>query len=176
MTTPPRADSILDIQGEPCRFGHVAKHLYNPCEQWDQLLSEPTEPRRAACAAGCVLADFRGDYPNGERATLSCMAHVLDDHDKLLAPAYRNALAQAESASRVGLQHDETLGWMFVGDGGVVVIVREIKKHKRFEVKTAYRASSKKRAAMSCEDFFKRAVQKLRDKTSWSEEVRDGLK
>lgn len=176
MINPPISNFIIDMQVDLVRFAHVAKHLYNPRECWCQVIVNLGDPRCDACNAGCTLSDFKGEYPDGKRVTQQCLAHVLSDHDKHLAPAYRDALAQAETASRVGRQIGEDPGWMFVGDGGVVVIVRKVKKHNRFEVKSAYRVVPKRAAEGSREDFLKEAVRKLRDKTSWSEEVRDELR
>jgi hypothetical protein len=176
MNKHPKIDSILNIKYAPEQFAHVAKHLYNPSEYWDQVISNLGDPRSDACAAGCVHADFRGEYPKGEHAIPSCWEHVLRDHDELLAPAYRDALAQAEGASRVGLTTNDTPVWMFVGDGGVIVIVRETIKNKSFGVNSAYRMSPKMGQKSGREDFLRRAVERLRDKTGWHEEVRDGLK
>lgn len=175
MSKHPKIDSVLNIKYDPERFAHVAKHLYNPSECWDQVIPDLGDPRSDACAAGCVPADFRGEYPKGEHATPSCWEHVLRDHNELLAPAYRDALAQAEGTSRVGLITNDTQVWMFVGDGGVIVIVRKTIKNNSFAVNSAYRMALKRGQKSGREDFLRRALDRLRDKTGWREEVRDGL-
>jgi hypothetical protein len=175
MNKHPKIDLILNIKYAPERFAHVAKHLYNPSECWDQVIPNLGDPHSDACAAGCVSADFRGGYPKGERAIPSCWEHVLRDHDDLLTPAYRDALAHAEGASRIGLTTGDTTVWMFVGDGGVIVIVRKTIKNNSFGVASAYRIAPKRGQGIERENFLRRAIDKLSDKTGWRKEVRDVL-
>lgn len=157
---------IVDMQGDRVRFAHVAKHLYKPSEKWEQVISGLRNPRREACDAGCVPAELQASYPDCCRVTPQCRTHVLQDHEKLLAPAYREALAEAERSGRVGRLGDEK-AWFWVGDHGVVVIVRAVGRAQRLEVKTAYRVLPRSGDGTRTEDFFKAAVRRLRDKTSW---------
>jgi hypothetical protein len=66
---------------------------------------------------------------------------------------------------RKGTDKGKGPGWAFVGERGVMVIVREVGPTRRPEVKTAYRVIPKR--GDSPEDFLKAALAKLRDKTSW---------
>jgi hypothetical protein len=157
---------VCDMNGERVRFTHVAKHLYNPKECWDKVCNTSLCLYDCACQAECTPAELKAAHPDCYRVSGQCRAHVLQDHDKLLAPAYRKALCDAERSGRMGLQGDGA--WCFVGDSGVTVIVREVTfgNRRRPEVKTAYRALPPGDGQEN-EDFFKAAVRKLRDKTSW---------
>lgn len=165
--SPPKASEILDMQGERSQFQHVIKHLYNPRERWQQVVSCGHQPLQAAWAAGCSEAELDRGWPDEQRVSASCLAHVLLDHERYLAPAYRASLAEAEAAGRVGSDRKDAQAWFFVGDRGVVVVVRCVSDLPSPVVKTAYRVTSK-RGQGTPKAFFKRAVRKLRDKTSWS--------
>lgn len=157
---------IMDMQGERVQFAHVAKHLYNPREHWEQVIPNLGDPRCGAWEAGCSRAELKASYPDCYRVTDRCRQHVLCGHDQVLSPAYREALVEADRSGRLGLLGDER-GWAFVGDHGVVVIVREVGRPRRTEVKTAYRVVPRLGEGTKPENFFKAAVRKLRDKTSW---------
>lgn len=170
MTKSWKVSDILDMQGEDVQFAHVAKHLYNKCEHWEHAIPDLGDAFHKACKAGCAHAKLKKDYPKCSCVTPQCKAHVLRDHDELLSPAYRDALKEAEEVARFGLlDEDRSDGraWMYVGDQGVIVIVREVKRPRRVEVKTAYRADCECRNT-DPNSFFKEAVRKLRDKTSWN--------
>ena len=123
--------------------------------------------RIAPRQAGCVRAELRAPHPDCHRVTDQCREHVLRDHDEVLSPAYRRALSDAEEVGRMGRMGDDKRAWAFVGDRGVTVIVREVGRPRRPEVKTAYRVVPRRSEGREPEDFYKAAVRKLRDKTSW---------
>lgn len=161
------AGDVADIQGERAQFAHVAKHLYSARERWEQVVSDLGDALRRARQAGCIHAELRARHPDCWRVSEACRSHVLSDHEAFFAPAYRKALGDAEKADRLGRLGDGPRGWAFVGDGGVMVIVREVGRDHRPEVKTAYRVVPRRSEGSQPEDFFKAAVRKLRDKTSW---------
>lgn len=155
------------MEGERVQFVHVARHLYRPEERWDQVVPELGDARGRAWTAGCAPALLEAPHPDCHVASEACRAHVLADHDRLLAPAYRAELRTAEAAERLGRLGEGPRGWAFVGDRGVLVIVREVGSQRRPEVKTAYRVTPGRHDSRRPEDFFKAAVRKLRDKSSW---------
>lgn len=155
------------IVDERAQFAHVARHLYCAAERWDHVIPDLGDARERACGAGCARSHLRHRQPDWERASDSCRAHVLNDHDHALAPAYRCELASADAARRYGTLAEGPRGWAFVGDNGVFVIVREVGPARMPEVKTAYRIPPPRSGLGRPEDFFKTAVRKLRDKSSW---------
>lgn len=161
-----RADDVRSMEGDRVQFAHVARHLYNEKERWEQTVPGLGDAHGRACAAGCVTAVLNAPRPDCYLTSEACRAHVLSDHDRLLAPTYRRELYAGDEAGRFGQLNDGPRGWAFVGDGGVFVIVREIGKQRRPEVKTAYRVVPRGKAP-TLEAFFDEAVRKLRDKSSW---------
>lgn len=163
-----RASDVHPMELERVRFHHVARHLYKPAEHWDHVIPNLGDARGRAWKAGCAEFILEAQYPDCDRAAPGCRTHVLQDHDSLLAPAYLEELSLAERAGREGFLLDEEKkkgpGWAFVGDRGVMVIVREVGPTRRPEVKSAYRVVPRK--GQRPEDFFKAALQKLRDKTT----------
>jgi hypothetical protein len=166
MSDPWKVSDIADMQEERVQFAHVAKHLYNLHEHWEHVVPDLGDPRCSAWEAGCSPAELSRPQQDCYRVTDQCRQHVLHDHDKVLAPAYRQALVEADLSRRSGKLGDNR-GWVFVGDLGVIVIVREVGRPSRAEVKTAYRVHPRPGAGAAPEDFLKAAVRKLRDKTSW---------
>lgn len=160
-------DDVRPMEGERVQFAHVARHLYRAGERWDQVVPELGDARGRAWGAGCAPAVLEARHPDCYLASEPCRAHVLSDHDRLLAPAYRLELCSADAAARFGRLDDDSRGWAFVGDRGVLVIVREIGPHRRPEVKTAYRVIPDRGDPRRPEDYLKAAVRKLRDKSSW---------
>lgn len=158
---------MIGIEDERAQFAHVARHLYSSAERWDQVIPDLGDARARACGAGCARSHLALRRPDWERASEACRAHVTKDHDDALAPAYLQELASADAAQRYGTLAEGPRGWAFVGDGGVFVIVREVGPARRPEVKTAYRVPPPSSALGRREDFFKAAVRKLRDKSSW---------
>lgn len=161
------ADDVRSMQEERVQFAHVARHLYHRVERWDQVVPELGDARGRAWAAGCAPAALEAPHPDCDRASAMCRDHVLGDHDRLLAPAYRRELSDAETTGRLGALGDAR-SWAFVGERGVFVVVRECGPRRTPEVKTAYRVAPGRGAAGSPEDFLKAAVRKLRDKSSWT--------
>lgn len=162
-----KANDVRSMEGERVQFAHVAKHLYRTDERWEQVIPELGKVAERALKAGCLRAVLRAQNPDCHQASDACRKQVLGDHDQYLAPAYRRELSAAEAAGRFGQLSDGPRGWGFVGDGGVTVIVREVGASRRPEVKTAYRVVPMQAEARSAEDFFKAAVRKLQDKSSW---------
>lgn len=158
---------VRTMDGERVQFAHVARHLYQPNERWDQVVPELGDARTRAWAAGCAPAVLDAPHPDCCRASDGCQVHVLRDHDQILAPAYRQEMGCAEVAGRLGQLKDDRRGWVFVGDRGVFVIVREVGPQHRPEVKTAYRIVPPRGEGRGLNDFVKAAVRKLRDKSSW---------
>jgi hypothetical protein len=146
----------------------VVRHLYAPAERWDQIDERAADVRQRAWTCGCAEALLDSRHPDVNRVSPACRARVLADHDAILRPAYGAALVTAADAKRFGRTVDDKRGWMFVGAGGVVVIVREVGPRRRPEVKTAYRVVP--RTGGEIDDFHKAAVRKLRDKSSWKGE------
>lgn len=149
-------------------FDHVARHLYQPKERWEQVIPRLGDARARAWAAGCAETILDAPNPDCDRAQSSCREHVQRDHDTLLMPAYLKEIEGAEHAGQVGGLPDAKgmgRGWAFVGNRGVYVIVREVGPSHRPEVKTAYRVVPRK--GHQPEDFRKAALRKLRDKTTW---------
>ncbi|MCY1047036.1 hypothetical protein OV208_37390 [Corallococcus sp. bb12-1] len=165
------ASDVRPMELDQVRFGHVARHLYQSDEKWEQVipaLGNAGAARDRACKAGCAEALLEAPHPDCDRCQPSCRAHVLQDHDALLAPAYLNEVSRAEHLGQVGAlprKEGSGPGWAFVGEGGVMVIVREVGRLRRPEVKTAYRVVPKK--GHSPESFLKEALHKLSDKTLW---------
>lgn len=161
------ADDVRSMEGDRVQFAHVARHLYREAERWDQVVPGLGNVRARAWGEGCAPAVLETPHPDCYLASEACRKHVLGDHDRHLAPAYRRELHAAEAASRFGQLGNNPRGWAFVGEGGVLVIVREVGADRGPEVKTAYRVVPGQREAPSSQDFFKAAVRKLRDKSSW---------
>ena len=162
-----RATDVHAMDGERVQFAHVVRHLYRASECWEHVIPDLGDARGRACEAGCTGAVLAAERPDCYRASEECRAHVLRDHDQLLAPAYRQELGCAEAGGRFGHLHKGPRGWAFVGDRGVFVVVREVGPQRRPEVGTAYRVVPP-RDPRGPEDFFKAAVRKLRDKSSWN--------
>lgn len=162
------ADEVHPMEGERVQFAHVARHLYETEERWELVVPELGDARGRAWKAGCAPTVLEAPHPDCYVASQSCRTHVLGDHDRLLAPAYKRELCSADAANRFGHLDDDRRGWAFVGDGGVLVIVRETGPGRRPEVKTAYRVVPRGKAR-GPEDFFKEAVRKLQDKSSWKD-------
>ena len=165
-----RATDVHAMDGERVQFAHVARHLYRTSEHWEHVIPYLGDVRGRACEAGCTGAVLAAQRPDCDRASAECRAHVLRDHDQLLAPAYAQELGCAEAVGRFGRLHDGPRGWAFVGDRGVYVVVREVGARHRPEVKTAYRVVPPRSDLQRPEDFLKAAVRKLRDKSSWNGE------
>ncbi len=160
---------VLSMEGDRERFSHVAKHLYNPSEEWQHVISDLGDARQRAWDCGCAEALLEAEHPDCDRVAPSCRAHVLHDHDNRMAPAYREALASADAAGRYGELSSGGRGWALVGDHGVYVVVREVGHASTPQVKTAYRVQPRQHRPPSSKEFLKAAVRKLRDKTSWTE-------
>lgn len=162
-----KASDVHPMELDRVRFHHVARHLYRPVEHWEQVIPGLGDARGLAWKAGCAESILEAPNPDCDRAPPDCRTHVLRDHDDILAPAYLRELERGDQAGQAGhlLDKDKGPGWAFVGDRGVMVIVREVGTTKRPEVKTAYRVVP--RRGNRPEDFLKAALQKLRDKTSW---------
>lgn len=160
---------IDDMEGEQRRFVHVVGHLYRRRERWGQVVHGLGDRRRQAIEAGCLQSELVGRYPKCRKVSESCRSFVLDDHDLMLAPAYRRAIRQGHEAGLVATlaaSGGRRRGLMFVGSNGVTVIARETSEPGAFVVKTAYRVVPGKQTGMTSEAFFKAAVRKLRDKAS----------
>ena len=162
-----KSSDVQALSIERTKFAHVLRHLYRRKERWNQMVPGLGDAFGRARDAGCALGVLRATHPDCYIASESCRLHVKQDHDEIFAPTYMDELASAESAGRFGKLFDGPRGWAFVGDSGVFVVVREVGAQRCPQVKTAYRVvpwSSKSRRA---EDYFKEAVRKLRDKSSW---------
>jgi hypothetical protein len=158
---------VRPITGEQERFQHVARHLYRPAERWEQLVPGLGDARGFAWACGCSESLLDGQHPDVGQAAPACKAHVLGDHDHRYAPAYMAELLAADTAHRWGDLPGGPPGLLFVGDAGVTVIVRTSTASgcPVPRVVSAYRPIPFR--GTTREDFFKKAVRKLRDKTSW---------
>lgn len=166
---PERTTDIGDIPDEKARFCHVVKHLYARTERWDFAVSGlPREPRGLAVANGCERANLEREPPSWYDACKACQVHVLADHDCFYQPAYRSALSSAAISGRRGRLNTGLEA--FVGDNGVVTIVKESRAHG-CHVVSAYRVRPKgiAPAEVKAQDFFRAAERKLRDKTDYQE-------
>lgn len=161
--------AVRKMEGERERFAHVAKHLYRARERWEQVSADLGDAGSEALRFGCTRPMLAGERPDYEGAGLRCRAHVLRDHDQRYAPAYMAELEAAATAGRFGALKEGPRGWAFVGDRGVYVVVREVGPSRTPQVKTAYRHIPRHPKDPGPEDFFKQAVRKLSDKTSWTE-------
>ena len=162
-----RAPDVHSMQSERVQFAHVARHLYKARERWDQVVPDLGDVLQRALAADCIRPVLNAKNPDCYRASDCCRAHVLRDHDEILAPAYHQQMASAEAAERVGHLRKGPRGWALVGDLGVYVVVRVVGPERHPEVKTAYRVEPPVGDGRSSEDYLKAAVRKLRDKSSW---------
>lgn len=169
MKAPWPDGGVRPLHGESSRFQHVVKHVYRPSERWEQVVDRAgVQAREAAWASGCASAVLDRPHPDPTDCTDSCVQHVLRDHDLHLQPAYFAAIESGVAADRVGVLPAETgrgPGWLVVGDLGVSVVVRLVKRTYA-EVKTAYRVVPRGRGRRP-EDFRYAAVLKLRDKSSF---------
>lgn len=165
-----QVNEVYPIDGEREQFAHVAKHLYRLAERWEQVVPGLNDASGRALASGCTPANFAGKYPDCRDACPACREHVLRDHEHAYEPAYREALRDAHAAHRFGRLKDDGNGpgWAFVDRLGVYVIVAELRK-KPPKVRTAYRVLPPHGAATMPDDFFKAAVRRLRDKSSYEE-------
>jgi hypothetical protein len=164
------ARDVHPMELDQVRFHHVARHLYQPRERWEQVIPGLGDARSRAWTAGCAPALLDARHPDCEQVLPACRAHVLQDHDTLLAPAYLKEVASADQVGQAGALQEEKgkgPGWAFVGDKGVMVIVREVGPSRRPEVKTAYRVKPKRGEGRRPEDFLKAALRKLSDTTPW---------
>ena len=164
-----KASEVHPMQSERSRFQHVARHLYVRREQWEQVVPNLGDALERAWKAGCAEALLAAPHPDCDLALPACRAHVLQDHDVFLAPAYMGEVTRGEQLGQAGelLDRDKGPGWAFVGERGVMVIVREVGHDRRPEVKSAYRIVPPR--GRRPEDFLKAARRKLSDKTSWKE-------
>jgi hypothetical protein len=157
---------IRPIVGDESRFRHVSKHLYLPRERWDLICDELGEPANAAArAAGCPGQELRSPYPRIRVVCDACREAVLRDHDERYGPAYMAAVESARTTSTYGTPVGGPRSkHHLVGSSGVYVIVHG---RRGASVATAYRIVPRGARRATNEDFFKAAVRKLRDKTSW---------
>lgn len=166
---PRAADPILT---DEARVAHVVKHLFTSAERWDLVIDGlPADPFAAGRAAGCgpmLLIPGRSSYfdlpPQGR-------VWLLGLHDRHLQPAYLDAVVSATTRGRWGWWcADARPQAALVGDNGVFVIVRARGNTDRPCVRTAYRVVPRGlRGAPTRDDFFRAAVRKLVDKTSYEE-------
>ena len=166
---PERTTDIRDIPDQKARFAHVVKHLYARTERWDFAVSGlPRDPGGQAVANGCERGNLEREAPSWYDACKACQAHVLADHDRFYQPAYRSALSSAATAGRRGRLDASTEA--FVGDNGVLTIVKKSRAHG-CHVVSAYRVVPKGIAfgEVKAQDFFREAERKLRDKTDYQE-------
>lgn len=164
---PTSGDQVASMP-EDARFGHVRKHLYSERERWQDIVPAlPAPPCARATAAGCShRAVGRGPF-HVERESKSCIEQVHDDHDDFYEPAYRSALDTACEKRRLGPALENTKGKLrAVGDNGVFLFLRRDRRGSTW-VSSAIRVRPGGTQRPSPEDFFKAAVSKLRDTTSW---------
>jgi len=152
------------------RFQHVIKHLYRPAEHWEQVVDGGgAVARERALQAGCPRWLLNQRLADTEAASSGCRQQVLQDYDRLLHPACETALEEGRDSGRWGrLPEGGAPGWLVVGAGGVVVVLRSVDRQTRLEMKSAWRPIP--RQGRSRADFFKEAVRKLKDRTSWCSE------
>lgn len=148
------------------RYHHVTKHLYEPEEHWRLIASWlPADPRAAASAEGCRRRDL-GRWFEWERVCAPCREHVLGDHDRTYLPivvaALETALAAGEHAVVATRKGDREV---FVGDNGVQVFLRLPDATGQQAFVTGLRERMHARNPTN-DDFYKKAVRKLRDKAS----------
>lgn len=170
MNAPWPGGVVRPLQGERSRFQHVVKHLYRPSERWEQVAEHGgRQAREAAWDSGCSPTAVDRPYPDPDNCAPGCAKHVLRDHDRHLRPAYVRAIETGVRADRFGglpAEKGRGPGWLVVGDQGVSVVVRLVKRSYA-EVKTAYRVVPRGRGRRP-EDFRYAAVRKLRDKSSYT--------
>lgn len=169
-------NDIKPMRDEKVQFYHTVKHLYNAEEHWRDIIPDLGNARERACSkdgGDCIPAEFRAQYPDHTRVSSQCKAHVLQDYNRFYCPKYKQQLREAANAKRYGRRCDnkpynkkKKNEWWFVGDEGVVVCVKANKRDKTPVIRTAYRPTMTAKSPNHT-DFFKKAVRKLRDKTSW---------
>lgn len=171
------ADEIIEPLTVPVAiYNHVIKHLYDMGERWDLVCPElpfPPGPREACVdGTGSAPASRLLDYWESPQA---CRDAVLEDHTQHMRPAYEDALATANAAARTGRWNDRRGAQAYVGDNGVMVIVRRSGRPSRPAVKSAYRMKPLGVAPRkaTARDYFRAAESKLRDKTTFGEGVHE---
>lgn len=176
----PSGGEIQPMKGERGRFQHVIKHLYASCERWH--LAVPTLPAdlaQRALKAGCCGSDLRNqDFSSSAPA---CVRHVREDHDQYLRPAYETALVNAISQQRYGAyEHEGEVQHAFVGSKGCYIVVGPNRSDPDHHVITAFRVLPpgvrrgspvvrRGPPAVEGRAFFRAAVHRLRDLTSYGE-------
>lgn len=169
----PRGGSIGPMLGKKGRFAHVIKHLYDRQERWDLAVPElPTDLNQCALASGCQRSDLRerrACAANGE-----CVAHVLEDHDRYMQPAYEAALVNAIEQKRFGeYPYEGETQQAFVGRNGCYVRVGPNHAGQDHHVITAHRVRPRGMRSPPRLDgrfFYRAAVRKLSDATSYGED------
>ncbi|MBZ4421771.1 hypothetical protein [Myxococcus sp. RHSTA-1-4] len=149
------------------RYAHVLRHLYDPAERWDLIISGlPMPLRPRAIEAGCDAADVRN--PRSARfndAGAACKQHVLTDHDRFYSPAYLDSVASAIRLRRHQLQPANG-ATLYVGDNGVLTVVGGEKEDAGY-VTSAFRVKPRgvPSHAVRQEDFIRAAVDRMKELT-----------
>lgn len=167
----PSVDEVQPITGQQERFHHTAKHLYCPAEHWEQVVADLGDAFGAACTAGCPARLLREEAPAAYRAGQACREHVFRDHDSRYAPVYMAELRVALEDGRYGPLYSEPGVTALVGGEGVFILIGRTRPKGWRQVKTAYRVASPLylQGPATRENFFRAAVRRLKDKTSWTD-------
>lgn len=169
-------DDIKPMQCKKSKINHVTKHLYAAAERWSDIIPELGDGYQKAMEQGqCTHADL-DSRNNNNNINQPCEDHILQDHDEFYCPKYMEELRKAVALENyVRVKPPKTSGnptkkqdWRFVGPEGVLIGVREVGRSNTPEVKTAYRPTlDREEENPTSQTFFKAAVRKLNDKTSW---------
>ncbi|MEC9473209.1 MAG: hypothetical protein VX584_00855 [Actinomycetota bacterium] len=166
-------DDIRPMQGKKSKIQHTTKHLYSAAERWSDIIPELGNGYEKAMKQGrCTHANLKSN----NHIKQPCEDHILQDHDEFYCPKYMEELRGAvEREHYVRVKPPKTSGkptrkqdWRFAGPEGVLVLVREVGKSNTPEVKSAYRPElNSEEENPTPRTFYKEAVRKLNDKTSW---------
>ncbi|MES2639721.1 MAG: hypothetical protein V4850_09565 [Myxococcota bacterium] len=157
----------LDVgQEERSRYSHVVKHLYARVERWDLAVPElARELRGRAGLAGCTPANL-GHGWRWPSVCQDCREHVLGDHARHYLPAAIDAVRTgALAGNHREVETAQGRRELFVGDNAVQVLLRTPAADGSQAFLTALRDPPSGRNPTN-EDFYRRAVRKMRDKAS----------
>ena len=158
--------TVMVEQHERVRFGHVVKHLYARKQRWDMVVADlPSDPRQCAREGGCARRDL-SRWWRWVRVEQPCRDHVLHDHDRYyLRAALESVKTAIQSGDHAVVTTRQGVRELFVGDNAVLVLLMPEVGDEPQRFVTATRNPPSTQNPTNA-DFHRKAVRKLRDKTS----------